>query len=59
MEKYIAWYEGRPTYGCDNKYGHCSSDVRYVSNPFQYEMNNVVVNENICEICYQSLLGDI
>ena len=60
MEEYISWREASPTnQPCDKDYGYCSSDIRYVSDPFQKEMNDETVNMNICEECYKSLLGDI
>ena len=59
MDEYISWSAGQSTNKpCVKEYG-CYGEVRYVSDPFQAEINDRIENIPICESCYKSLLGDI
>jgi len=60
MEEYISWYDAKSVpSNCDNDYISCSGEVRYVTDPFNYEMNGNVVNKNLCEECYKNSIADI
>jgi len=57
---YISWHEAKPTTKeCAKNYGNCGGDVRFVSDPYKAELNDIINNMPICENCYQSLLGAI